>query len=1128
MNNAQTIGLDFGADETLSGFRLKRLEILNWGTFDGRVWKLELDGKNGLLTGDIGSGKSTIVDAITALFVQPNRITFNKAAGSERAERGFLSYVLGHYKAELNENTGSSKPVGLRDETKYSVILAVFHNAGYDQTVTLALVHHFHNQVELQRFYVTAERELSIEGNFVNFGTDIDDLKKRLKAESSECHKTFADYGRWFMPRFGIASTQALDLFYQTISMKSVGNLTEFVRDHMLQPPQTEATLKQIFSHFDALNKNYEIVLKAKRQIGLLTPLVDKCKTYQDAEAEKKEGEALQDQLPAYFARRKSSLLEALISKLDIQWANEKAIIEQLDRDILQQDQKISGLKKDINENGGGRLQAIESEITDKEEQFKARKKSFDLYTTCLATLDESPAADRQAFDDQRRSLIKLRAQHQEESDNLLNLIAEQKFAFNKAQEEYRGISDEIASLKTRQSNIPDQQIRVRAMACAALNINESDMPFAGELIQVNDGEQRWEGAIERVLHSTGLSMLVPDKHYKAVSTWVNDNNLKGRFSYHHMREQKSISGPTHQDSLIHKIKIKKDSSCYAWLNAELSSSYRNLACCETQEQFRQETRALTMSGQIKGASGRHEKDDRYRIDDRSRFVLGWSNKDKIRTLERLIVPVETRIEEILTETKATSLRQTVLSEKIRAFDQLGGLATFDAIDWPSLAKRIESLRDEIKKLESSSDILAQLTADCESASNQLTQMRLSRDDAVQNLTRTQSEQDAAQAQIDITNKVVSAMDPDIAIDQKIKESIDQRPEKEDLTLFNIHSVEQAMQDGFRKLVREKDAKLKSLSQEIIAAMSDFKAAFVSESKDVDQNLAAASEYERMLTKLVEDDLPQFETQFRDMLNDEVIDDIALLNSSFAKERHDIEDRIKKINESLKNIDYNPGRYIALAPQPSQDFEIKSFHQDLKACTEANITGLDDSEYSQKKFLQVKQIIDRFRGRDSHTAEDRQWTNKVTDMRNWFVFAASERWHENDVEHEHYSNSGGKSGGQKEKLAYTVLAAGLAYQFQLEWGSVRSKTFRFVVIDEAFGRGSEKSAQYGLELFKQLNLQLLIITPLQKIHVIEPFIANLGFVSNPEGNKSQLTTLSITQYQMQKAGAEVAKAELVQ
>ena len=55
MNDPQSPGLDFCADDTISGFRLTRLEIFNWGTFHNRVWTLQPDGKNSLLTGDIGT-----------------------------------------------------------------------------------------------------------------------------------------------------------------------------------------------------------------------------------------------------------------------------------------------------------------------------------------------------------------------------------------------------------------------------------------------------------------------------------------------------------------------------------------------------------------------------------------------------------------------------------------------------------------------------------------------------------------------------------------------------------------------------------------------------------------------------------------------------------------------------------------------------------------------------------------------------------------------------------------------------------------------------------------------------------------------------------------------------------------
>ena len=243
--------------------------------------------------------------------------------------------------------------------------------------------------------------------------------------------------------------------------------------------------------------------------------------------------------------------------------------------------------------------------------------------------------------------------------------------------------------------------------------------------------------------------------------------------------------------------------------------------------------------------------------------------------------------------------------------------------------------------------------------------------------------------------------------------------------------------------------------------------------------------------------------------------------SQLNRERQTIRERIETINQSLHAIDYNPGRYITLLAETALDQEVRDFQQQLRTCTEDTLVAGEDAAYSETKFLNVKHIIERFRGREGSSDLDKRWTRKVTDVRNWFSFSASERWREDNKEHEHYTDSGGKSGGQKEKLAYTVLAASLAYQFGLEWGETRSRSFRFVLIDEAFGRGSDESTRYGLDLFRQLNLQLLIVTPLQKIHVIEPYISAVGFVHNKDGSRSMLRNLTIEEYraeQLRRAG----------
>ncbi|MFV0369973.1 MAG: hypothetical protein ACK5KM_16110 [Hyphomicrobiaceae bacterium] len=84
------------------------------------------------------------------------------------------------------------------------------------------------------------------------------------------------------------------------------------------------------------------------------------------------------------------------------------------------------------------------------------------------------------------------------------------------------------------------------------------------------------------------------------------------------------------------------------------------------------------------------------------------------------------------------------------------------------------------------------------------------------------------------------------------------------------------------------------------------------------------------------------------------------------------------------------------------------------------------------------------------------------------------------------------------------------------------------MIDEAFGRGSDESAEYALKLFREMGLQLLIATPLQKIHVIEPFVSAVGFVHSEEGKdgkRSMLRNMTIERYRaeraLRRAGASV-------
>jgi len=336
-----------------------------------------------------------------------------------------------------------------------------------------------------------------------------------------------------------------------------------------------------------------------------------------------------------------------------------------------------------------------------------------------------------------------------------------------------------------------------------------------------------------------------------------------------------------------------------------------------------------------------------------------------------------------------------------------------------------------------------------------------------------------------------------------------------EFTLKNLDNQQRDLRTHIQKEIDKIEQRRKRCNDRIIKWMQEYKGAYRNETAEVDAAIQALPEYRDMLIALEAEDLPRHEARFRQMLRDETINGVQLFQARLDREQQAIGDKIDAINNSLREIEYNPGSYIILLKDPAQDAEIRDFRQQLRQLLSGSLD--EDQLYTEEKFLQVKTIIDRFNGREGVSDLDRRWTRKVTDVRNWFNFSASERWREDDSEREFYSDAAGKSGGQKEKLAYTILASALAYQFGLEWGSVRSRSFRFVVIDEAFGRGSDESTRYALELFRSLNLQLLIVTPLQKIHVIEDYIHAVHFVHNEGGKHSVIRNLTVEEYQREKS-----------
>ena len=1117
-------------DDARAGYRLQHAEVLNWGTFDTNAWRFTPGTDTALLTGDIGSGKSTIVDALTTLLVPSHKAAYNKAAGAEAKERTLRSYVEGHYKSERIEATGRSRAKGLRENRRtYSVILGVFVNHGYDETVTLAQVFQQRESTgQPYRFFVTATKELSIATDFADFGSDLRDLRRRLRAGGAELFDEFPKYATSLRRLLGIRSEQALELFHQTVSMKSVGNLNDFVRDHMLEPSDSTERVRDIIAHFEDLTKAHDAVKRAREQLEALEPVVQTATKYDAALAERDALERERSAVRLFIAERRSSLLADEIAQLETEglgvWQEQDAA------EAKQQELKEEreSLIEERAKAGGDRIGELERLAREARDQAETRHRTRALFDAAVSDAGLKPVTSSEEFTALSALVSAERPRLAAEKRDLDAGTADAIGRERELQRKCGVITEELTSLEQRTSNLPVEQVEVRAELCAALGLTPESLPYAGELLDVGDEHSDWRGAAERVLRGFALSLLVPQQHYDAVAGWVNSRRLAfhgrggrvigAKLVYERVPRQRVRLQPSGRDGLFLADCIEvKDGPFCDYLVDELvkRADYR---CTSSVEEFRNQRRAVTREGQVRSGE-RHEKDDRHRVDDPRRWVLGWANERKITALRSELAELEAELELVASELTGLNRQREALQERLDAFIRVEGFRSWTDLDADEAESRANDHDAERVRLQAGSSRLEEITraldrnAEAASAVAELIK-RLTGELATTAAAKNRAVQDKKRADDFVAEQpeqeLTGARASYAALDERLGTS---RPVLAADCAETETTLTGVLHGRIEKLTRELGGYGQSLGQYMAAVLSRWPELRA----DMDANVEARRDFLAFRDRVATDDLPRFESEFKEQLNKNTIQELAGFNNWLNRQASAIDERRSRINEALGAVPYNPGRYIRLEKEPTTNQDVAQFRSDLRNLTNDSL-AIDGDQYSEQRFLDVKRIIERFRGRDGYAEADKNWTRRVTDVRSWFVFSASERDVETGDEWEHYSDSDGKSGGQKEKLAYTILAASLAYQFGLEWGAEQSRDFRFAVIDEAFGRGSDVSTRYALELFARLGLQLLIITPLQKVHVIEPYVRAIGFVDNPTGTFSRLQTMTIEEYRTRRDG----------
>lgn len=1092
----------------LAGFRLQRFEVLNWGTFDQRPWSLDLQGGIALLTGANGSGKSTLVDGLLTLMVPNKRRNYNQASStSGKKERDEKSYVQGAYGRTRAEESYGSKPKLLREKATRSVLLAYFSDRVSNQDVTLAQVLWMEDG-SVRKFFVIADAELSIATHFAQ--CTIADLKKQLKAIGAETFEEFVRYSQQFRKRLGLQSEKALDLFNQTVSIKEIGGLNDFVRNHMLEKADVQTKIRELQESYENLTISHTAIQRARKQLEALFPLTEEAEKYAKLKDDVVILQKFQSLAPLFFAGKKLNLLTQ-----ELQTINQQ--LTQIQHQRTESDRLLTTLRrqeKDLDfaikqDRVGQRLQELTRETEQCQKEANSKKKQAEEYDRLAQRLDLSDYGDHNSFYSARTKGETLK----QEIDTALHTLEaqrdEQKLLYAGLQKQQISLDEELTSLRSRKNQIPKTNLDIRDRLTNALELDDTALPFIGELLQVRPEAQDWEGAIERLLRNFGLSILVPEAHYQAVNAYVNRTHLRGRLVYY--RVTPIAPNPTQRaldsQQIPYKLEIKQENETFSrWLRDQLVRQF-GYVCCDTTEQFQHETRAITRTGLVKHSGERHEKDDRSQIGDRSQYILGWNNASKIRALEADLKQINQQLAQIDKQVHLLERQRNQRLQQASWLQDFMKFADFSEIDWRTTELDRLELQKQRQQLEASSDQLKQLEAQLKAAQAEIAQADQQRERLIREIQTLEDRQNNArreQSQCEVKLRLAVASEIE-TFEKRMAAKLRQYS----MTLETITQDETNLRDYLQEQLRQKERQQDSSRSSLTVQMLNFKNAFPETVSELGTSLEYLDEYLKLKAQIEQDDLPRHEQRFKQLMNEKVIIAISMFKSALEKQEEDIQESIEELNESLQKISYTDSTYIKLCCDATRNREIRDFKEDLKVCL--GDVARQSAKDNEDRFQAIQmRLIERFKSEE-------RWTGLVTDVRNWLDFSVSERYRSDNSEKEHHTDSSGKSGGQKVKLAYTILASAIAYQFGLNQDTANHKSFRFVVIDEAFSKSDDGNARYAMELFKNLKLQLLVITPKDKINVIEPYIASLHFVFNTsEGDYSSIASISIEEYRQKR------------
>lgn len=1123
------------ADDTMQ-WRAALLQMVNWGGFGG-LTVVPLRGDATMISGASGVGKSTILDAYTALMM-PSATKFNGAsndavAGRARGagQRNLLSYLRGAVDVVDDPRTG--RPVekllrGKGSDTWGAIAMTFVNDQGGRFTVlrTYYVPRRATRSADVQMQLATQDGPLPLDTLEVAVPERFHANTLKKLFPGIRVHRTYAELAAVLHARLGIGANgdgaKALRLLARIQAGNQVRSVDELYKDMVLERPSTFAAADRAIEHFDDLDTAHSAMRTEEQKLELLAPIVDLhdrkvAATRRLAELDSY-GVTLDGDTPLrmWLLRTHLRLIESAVvdNRADrASAADELGTTTSGERTLLTD---LEAAKESHRAAGGSTLQSLalslEQEQVVREDRLRRREVLQERLLPLIDATDaQAPDVEAALLSSESFAVLQMHAQQwlsgfqreQERVRRERDAVLREQFPLSQRQAELRR---ERASLESRTGRVPARMDELRAEVARASGLGVDELPFVAELLDVAPDESRWRTAIETVLGASARMMLVPLDRLESFAAAIDGLRLRGRLTFEGVQLDLPDLGPADPERVAGKL-VFQHSPFSGWVQAHVGETSRNALCVESADGLAGPGFRVTLAGQTRnGRRGAHGRND-------TRNIIGFSNADAIAEVDAELADLEERLDGVGADVAALDQRSRVLEKQRTSYDVVAA-ARFDDFDVDGSDRRIAELERRRGEILDSDDGLQALEAQIVDLTARLEETRRARYAAEQRQRELNAAHGALVDAEDVVKDRLQAMEDAgevvLSAEQEAALAVDfaaaaSPADPDDLDRFAESS--QRLAERLRTAVGDAEAEVRRVDDDLTQVFRVYKMQW--DSPNLGATADSYPDYARILDDIRGEGLAARRAEWRRRLTEWSGQDLVPLVGAMAASVEEIEDRLEPINAILRRLEFGAsGDRLRIRLRRLAPAHVQTFMKDLRTLSSGSATELNEDAL-EKRFAELSRFMQQLRrpsqvGEAATSLTDR---DRLLDVRRHVEISAERYDHTTGELRATYRTLGEKSGGESQELVAFIVGSALRFRLGDE---MRSRPrFAPVFLDEGFVKADSEFAGRAVQAWRGLGFQLVVGVPLDKVTGLEPHMDELlAITKNSTTHQSWITPIT--------------------